>query len=727
MLSRIGFLGLFLLLSGCKTTQKSGSQLSSVDSHELFRSRIDDIETYKGLSRDNSGLVQGGRTLKFLIDYRNPQQASIYFLNSNFDGRCRTAEAADCARYHFYFAREALGIPLSLSAFNQATYFSQEKDFFAGVLNTYNLQDRGQVFGVQLYPQDQANEDRLLTLTRIVRSAFGVAGVPLAFVATGDQQTTASIRDRLAEDQILNLSLNSILGGLNYIPLHQGEAWGHLRLFPQNQEDLLPTDIALFQDLPLDLSVVAGTVTRAYQDSNSHINLKSKERNTPNMVLRDARPDHPQLKEWVNRPVHLKVSAQSWSLQASTDEEVRLKNQSKLQKPWTPLRWKRADAPVSFASMCSGRPNGCLQASELYGSKGANLGFLKEIFRDRTVPQVAPLSYDPVPLGLAVPLQFYRNFVDLPANAAVKSKLDSFIQREKSGLISAHERAVAAAELRDMMLNAELPQQDLNQILALAKQLAPAIDKWKIRSSANAEDIEGFDGAGLHDSYSAKVSNQDDASHHCNLVPDDDTVAGEVTKVKVKPKTFACAIKGVYASLWNKRAIEERSFARIDHASIAMGLAILPSYDTEAPVIANSVVVTRVLNSREIYGYTLSIQKDNNTVTNPAPGSWSEQTIFGFLGDREPSSLTTLRYAKPTPQDALMSTNVLPKETTLLMAALTRKVEEAYCRAREQLYYPGDCTRVAWDSEKPKALDLEMKYLQNGQFVIKQVREFAGY
>ena len=41
-------------------------------------------------------------------------------------------------------------------------------------------------------------------------------------------------------------------------------------------------------ELPLDLSVVAGTITRVFQDVTSHVNLKSKERGTPNMVLRSA-------------------------------------------------------------------------------------------------------------------------------------------------------------------------------------------------------------------------------------------------------------------------------------------------------------------------------------------------------------------------------------------------------------------------------------------------------
>ena len=84
-----------------------------------------------------------------------------------------------------------------------------------------------------------------------------------------------------------------ILGSIQYLPLNVGEAWGHLRIFPPDNDDLRPTDIPVFDELPLDLSVVAGVLTRAVQDTNSHVNLKSKERNTPNAVLRNAAPDHP--------------------------------------------------------------------------------------------------------------------------------------------------------------------------------------------------------------------------------------------------------------------------------------------------------------------------------------------------------------------------------------------------------------------------------------------------
>ena len=103
------------------------------------------------------------------------------------------------------------------------------------------------------------------------------------------------------------------------------------------------------------------------------------------------------------------------------------------------------------------------------------------------------------------------------------------------------------------------------------------------------------------------------------LIEEDDEEGGEV-KRKVKPKSVGCAVKGVYASLWNKRAVEERFFARIDQTNIAMGLAIVPAYDPESDIAANAVVVTRVLNTDDVFGYSLSVQQGNNLVTNPDPG-----------------------------------------------------------------------------------------------------------
>ena len=46
----------------------------------------------------------------------------------------------------------------------------------------------------------------------------------------------------------------------------------------------------------------------------------------------------------------------------------------------------------------------------------------------------------------------------------------------------------------------------------------PDVEKIKVRSSANAEDIPGFDGAGLHDSFSANPEKKDKGRDVCQTV-----------------------------------------------------------------------------------------------------------------------------------------------------------------------------------------------------------------
>ena len=301
--------------------------------------------------------------------------------------------------------------------------------------------------------------------------------------------------------------------------------------------------------------------------------------------------------------------------------------------------------------------------------------------------------------------------------------MDDLVADVHSGGLSPRELVARSASVRAAFLAACIPAGQLEDLRAKVEEVFPDVKKLKVRSSANAEDIPGFDGAGLHDSYSVKTKVRDDPCQACRIeVEEEDD--GEINH-KVDPRSLGCAVKGVYASLWNRRAIDERSFARIDQATVAMGLAVVAAYDTESDVVANAVVVTRVLNTDAVYGYSLSVQQGNNLVTNPNPGTHSEVTIAAFISDAEPISFTTTRFAKPVAGAAPIAGPVLSAESMTALVELVRTVERAYCSA-EPDYYPGDCADVTSDNTKPKSLDLELKVLANGQFVIKQVREFGG-
>jgi hypothetical protein len=180
----------------------------------------------------------------------------------------------------------------------------------------------------------------------------------------------------------------------------------------------------------------------------------------------------------------------------------------------------------------------------------------------------------------------------------------------------------------------------------------------------------------------------------------------------------------VYASLWNKRAVEERSFARIDHASAGMGLSLVQRYKERDKIAANSVLVTRVLNSAGVFGYTFASQKGNNVVTNPAPGTQSESIIAAFIPG-SPTTFTVTRFAKPNPSMPALTETVMPQAKLLEMLDITQTIELAYCRAKPD-YYPGPCSQVTLDIDKPTSLDMETKFYENGEILFKQVREFAG-
>ena len=691
----------------------------------LVHREIHTADEFTALSVTAGDLVANGRVAKFLVDLRDPARGEVYFVNGNF---IENGEIPESARYHYSFAQAALDIPERLEEFNRVTYFSPAKRYAAGVIHTYFLDGASDpVFAIQFYPQDVVNERGVLDVITLVRQHISIPGARLAFVPTGTQQTVTTIGDELTAAGIQLLTIDRVLGSVRYIPLNAGEAWGYLRIFPSGDADLTPADIPVFAELPLDLSVVAGVITKAVQDSNSHVNLKSKERGTPNMVLRDAGPDNERLAPWRDKPVHFVVRADDFQLEASTDAEVAARLAERNNKPWIPLVWEPETILRSYDEIGAGSTSDALAFARKYGSKAANIGFLahrRVLGRvEDTGSASARFGYDLVPDGFGIPLSFYRNLLEHPDNASLNVELDAFVEAEKAGTLSAAERARRVYDVQTCFLNATIPPDDLAAVKAKLSEVLPDVKKIKIRSSANAEDVPNFDGAGLHDSFAATVSKRDNPDGSCVFEVDDEP-GGDV-KRKVSPKSVACAIKGVYASLWNQRAVEERTFARIDHATVAMGLSVVAAYDTESEVTANAVIVTRVLNTQGVYGYTLSVQDGNNLVTNPDPGTQTEVTVAALGVGDEPTSLTITRFAQPVAGGPVRTEPVLPREDMLRLVDIAATVERAYCAAKPG-YYKGDCRFVVVDNEKPTSVDMELKILANGQFLCKQVREFGG-
>lgn len=694
-------------------------------STQLAVTKIKSAATYKSLSVEGGGFGQAGRLMKFFIDARDPAHKKPYFINGNYKVGGETPEYA---KYHYNFAKKQLGITESNGDFNDVTYFQDAKRYYAGTIQTYEI--NGQLtYAVQLYPDDVAHEEGILELIKTLKSVIAIPNAKMAWVSGGPQQTFATVKPQLATLGYDALTIDQVLGSVKYLPLNPGEAWGYLRIFPTDLGEIRPTDIVVFDELPLDLSVVAGTITKVYQDVTSHVNLKSKERGTPNMVMRDASPTNAQLAPFKDKPIHLVVGKSGYTIEATTDAIVQQKLHDRTNKPWQPLPAVNEPNLVWYDDMCKTLTTACTQNGNRFGGKAAMLGFLSNRSvlgrKAQTGSQSAKVGYDLTPNGFAIPTQWYRDFVNAPENTALKAKIDELVTKEKAGTLSPNERKTLSLAVQQLFYTSKVPAAQLaavNAQVAKLKQLEPQMEKMKFRSSANAEDIPNFDGAGLHDSFSVKLSSVDNPEMSCHIEEEPD---GVVTKLEIKPKTPQCGIKGVFASLWNTRAIEERSYARLDHATVSMGIAIVPAYDTESEVAANGVLITRAINS-DVLAYTLSLQKDNNLVTNPDPGTISQMTLATFSGDDRPTRFTLVRYATPVANGPKLTSSVLDDTKMSQVVELGKAVEKAYCKVKPG-YYNGDCNWVWIDDQKPRSLDIEFKFLANNQFVIKQSREFHGH
>ncbi|MDB4941425.1 MAG: Pyruvate phosphate dikinase, PEP/pyruvate binding domain, partial [Labilithrix sp.] len=103
----------------------------------------------------------------------------------------------------------------------------------------------------------------------------------------------------------------------------------------------------------------------------------------------------------------------------------------------------------------------------------------------------------------------------------------------------------------------------------------------------------------------------------------------------------------------------------------------------------------------------------------------AQSTLATFSGIDRATRFTTTRFAKPTTTSAPLTSSVMTDAQMTTVVDLVKVVEVAYCKAKTG-YYAGDCKYVWLDETKPRSLDVEFKYLQNGQFVLKQMREFHG-
>ena len=441
-----------------------------------------------------------------------------------------------------------------------------------------------------------------------------------------------------------------------YLPLNEAEGFGILRLMELDQRPGA-RDVVLYKSLPNEMPHVAGIITGFRQTPLSHVNLRAVQDSIPNAYIRNA-TEQEEIQQLIGRYVYYRVAADGYEIREASSLEV--------EDFFADLRPVEQQLPNRDLSVTQIRP-----LHEVTFTDSVNVGV-----KAANVAALATLDFpaEAIPDGFAVPFYFYDEFMkhnnfynDVERMIALSGFADDADERERVLEI-----------LRDGIEDGDMPAWMMDDLAKLQTSF-PENMPIRLRSSTNNEDLPGFSGAGLYDSYTHR--------------PDE----GHIAK----------SVRQVFASLWNFRAFEEREFYKIDHFTAAMGILVHPNYDDEAAngVAVSDDIVYEVTGVNPGRTYYINVQVGEDLVTNPNEESIPEELLL--------NSVLPLN-------DRLISNSNRSNGEILLSAEY-----KMYLRDYMNHIHNGFRELYAVEAGQQFAMEIEFKITYDGVLAIKQARPWV--
>lgn len=349
---------------------------------------------------------------------------------------------------------------------------------------------------------------------------------------------------------------DEIYKAASYQVFNRGTAIGRLKVVPlgtpYEQLTFDRHDIVLLQESYPDITPVAGILSTTFSTPLSHVNLRAGAWGIPNAGDKDARGKWGALD---GKVIYYNVDDTKAIVREASANEV--------------ADWERRRAEVRMVALPKadvGDPRlamlSKIRARDVikYGTKTSNLGEIRS----------ANLAGVNVPDGFGVPFFYYvRHMRQNGLDAKVEAVLaDPRFQDDAAW------RKGALEELRAAIVAAPIDPAVLDAIYKRVRLKLGGKGVF-VRSSSNSEDLPGFNGAGLYDT---------------------------VPNVRGK-EALGVALKTVWASLWNLRAVDERSAFGIDHHQVFMGVMV----EIGVSATAAGVLVSKNLwDPRDDDGFTIN-------------------------------------------------------------------------------------------------------------------------
>ena len=505
MISTRAILALLATLAMC---------LSPATAASPARSTITDIAQFDKLART----IPIGRYARF------PQV--MFVIDRAAKGGPRV-HYVDTRRYQFhidYIRAQTLSVQ-SEAQLLDASYSKADRRFILGSVVRYPALDR---YGVEFWEGDVLDTGLIATTMTLLGASFPK---PLAFKPNSQGQI--DLAHGISGLAILDAA--TVYGSGSARVLNAGHAVGRLRILPRLTPETVIArgDIVVLQEVPLQMSPVAGLITSQFSTPLAHVNLLAKSWRIPNVYIADAATRHAALD---GRMVTLDAHGDTIELRAATTSEI-ARAGATVQR--NAVRLARADLSYrAFPALTEQHATDVIRT----GAKAANLGEVAHGLARRG----GDFS---VPPGFSIPFAYYADFV---RRTRLDSRIDALLA-DRAALDDPARLRIDLAALRTAFVDASF---DPALLRAVSARKAAVIGDGGVfaRSSTNSEDLKGFNGAGLYTS-----------------VPN---VVGDAA--------LATAIKTVWASVWNDTAFAARVAAGIDHRSVMASVLVQRGMNAES-------------------------------------------------------------------------------------------------------------------------------------------------
>jgi hypothetical protein len=491
--------------------------------------------------------------------------------------------------------------------------------------------------------------------------------------------------------------LNEVKGG--YEPYNLGTACGRLRFYTlkglsaaERNGDFGYQDILVLDEAPLDIqTVVAGIITGTRQGELSHLSVRSAQRHTPNCHIAGASA---ALGKREGELVRLVAARDGWTIMPVERPEA--------EAWWRAL--KPAPVLVEEADYSVRKPENLLfigtktaeeraAATRAYGSKATNLSILYRVVE----PQYRLKAF-------AIPVYWYGKFmtenrwVVLTGTGERERSFRETIEdwlSDSAFLSDGKIRRERLGKLRTEMSARPIPVGLTDEILGTIKTIwGNSLTMVRFRSSSNAEDSLSFSGAGLYDSRSGCAADE----------TDNDTAGPcRCDRNEKKEKAIGQAVTAVWASLWNDRAFEERSWYGINHLKTAMGILVNSQSGNEK---CNIVAFTGNPGAED-NRYLFNAQIGDMPVVSAGPGIFPEKALIR-VRDGNVESIQRVCFSSEAVTDIYILNDVLVAK----LSGLLWKISETF---------PVDAKIPVGYS---LLFDTEWKVDSGKQLIIKQLRPF---